>query len=104
MGIPHKHLDFVVTPIADRPEAAVSVELDGQIDGFMVNFTAYLFAGDRGQSAAIDYIGALAPKRVRSHVAAALRSDLAICLDRTAVQRRDVERAFCLAAPEAERA
>jgi hypothetical protein len=96
-----KQLEFVVNPIAGRPEAAISVEMDGQIDGFIVNYTGYLLAGDRGQGAAIDYIGGVAPQRVRSLVAAALGSDLAIRLDRTAIQRVDVERAFGLATPAA---
>ena len=102
MDFSGKQLHFVVTPAAGNAQATVFVETDGPVDGFIIDYTAFLFAGDRGPLAAVEFIAQVAPARVRPLVMAALAANQPIRLDRTVVPRTDVERAFGFEAPDAK--
>lgn len=93
------HLDLTVNPLPDS-NATVSVETDDELDGFPLDYVGFLFAGDRGEDAAIDFIGHAAPARVRALVAGAIAANLPVRIDRTPIPRDKLERAFGLAAPQ----
>lgn len=94
-----KQLDLTVKPLPDTG-ATVSVGTDDEIDGFPIDYVGFLFAGDRGEDAAIEFIGKAAPARVRALVASALAANVPVRIDRTPIPRDKLERAFGLAPPD----
>ena len=88
------HVHFVVDPAEDET-ANIMLESSGRpVCGYVVSWTGFLYAGDKGQLAAMRFLAEKAPQRVRSLVARTLESDFAFYLNRTLVTREEMLDAF----------
>lgn len=89
------HIHFVVDPARDGTANIVLMESgDRRVAGYVVSWMGFLYAGDKGQAAAMRFLAEEAPRGIRDLVEGTMERGWTFYLNRTLVTREEMVGAF----------